>query len=292
MPGWHALVNEFLRLGSRRGDRGAAPIPLTAGAKGALPFLIELAGLESSEGLLREWAAGAGEKSDVLVMDYQLRSTAMRAIRNFGPAASNAIPTLISAMQETNRWIRMSSGMTLLRIGPVAPDSIPKLLPGLTNRETAVPMLCLLADYGADAFPALPHIQQLASGRAPLREVAGNPPPMSLQAPRRYTPVPARPAMIAKVVDSGTSGEVAIGDRYLSVHRLPGVTYNRLAEDTGLKFPVPWIESPVPTRYGPRGAQVEAKLDSGVLARLTVAELASDAAREIGLAAAGTFSAQ
>lgn len=52
----------------------------------------------------------------------------------------------------------------LAKIGPVAPGTIPRLLPGLTNADTAPPLVLLLAAYGPQAKIAVPVLTRLARG--------------------------------------------------------------------------------------------------------------------------------
>lgn len=52
------------------------------------------------------------------------------------------------------------------RIGPSAPETIPSLLPGLTNEVTAAPLVLLLAAYGPKAGAAIPALARLAADDA------------------------------------------------------------------------------------------------------------------------------
>jgi hypothetical protein len=54
---------------------------------------------------------------------------------------------------------------TLARIGPVAPETLPGLVAGLTNEITAAPVVLLLAAYGPAAGAAEPALRAIAEDR-------------------------------------------------------------------------------------------------------------------------------
>lgn len=98
-----------------------------------------------------------------------LRLTLIDALTLLPTNAPGVAPYLPALLQDTEtEKLRTAAAFVLARLGPIAPESIPRLLPGLTNAATAPALVLLLASYGARARVALPELRALAEGNLPL----------------------------------------------------------------------------------------------------------------------------
>ena len=135
---------------------------------------------------------------------HDLPLRALNWVLELGPDAAPAAPYLTGFFGERSaEAFRAAQG--LARIGPIAPETIPALIPGLTNEVTVAPLVLLLAAYGPAARTALPALEALAAdttrfGRHPSLESFGAaeaerlglPAPAAMRALRRTEVTPAK----------------------------------------------------------------------------------------------------
>jgi hypothetical protein len=88
---------------------------------------------------------------------------ALYALHELGPDAAAAAPYLTTYLSHPQAAMAFRAARCLARIGPCAPETIPALIPGLTNEVTAAPLVLLLAAYGPPARDAAPLLEALAS---------------------------------------------------------------------------------------------------------------------------------
>ena len=86
----------------------------------------------------------------------ELRSAAAWDLLYLGPAAKDAVPSLISALQDDGLFVRLAAA-AFGQIGPDAAPAIPALVHALTNqlRFNSAYSLSLLGPLAKDAVPAL-----------------------------------------------------------------------------------------------------------------------------------------
>lgn len=89
-------------------------------------------------------------------------SGVLTLLDELGPEARSALPTLISTLDQD--WSAGHKARVIARIGPCAPETIPSLLPALTNMDTAPSLLLLLSAYGPTSRIAAPIVRRLAEG--------------------------------------------------------------------------------------------------------------------------------
>jgi hypothetical protein len=89
-----------------------------------------------------------------------LRAAAAWDLLYLGLAANDAVPSLISALQDDEFFVRLNTAAAIGHIGPEAAPAIPALIQALTNqhrgvRFNSVYSLSLLGPLAKDAVPAL-----------------------------------------------------------------------------------------------------------------------------------------
>jgi len=99
------LINEMKTAQFDAGTAALALAELGPDARRAIPYMIELLGLE----------------------DRSARMAAAEALGLFGPDAAEAVPALIKALNDSQEWVRMRAARSLGQIGPAASAAIPKL---------------------------------------------------------------------------------------------------------------------------------------------------------------------
>jgi hypothetical protein len=82
------------------------------------------------------------------------------------------------------RTLGAKTARILARLGPVVPETIPDLLPGLNHLATAPTMVLLLASYGNQAKMAAPRLREMAEGRLGFN--GSDRPPLAPALARRY----------------------------------------------------------------------------------------------------------
>ncbi len=90
----------------------------------------------------------------------ELRAAAAWDLLYLGPAAKDAVPSLISALQDDDFFVRLDAAAAFGQIGPEAAPAIPALVHALTNQYRGVRFnsaysLSLLGPLAKDAVPAL-----------------------------------------------------------------------------------------------------------------------------------------
>ncbi|MCC7377339.1 MAG: hypothetical protein IT581_21935 [Verrucomicrobiales bacterium] len=102
-----------------------------------------------------------------------------------GPkAAPLASPLAKSFASLDPRSLGLKTAMVLARIGPVAPGTIPDLIPGLEHVATAPTLVLLLAAYGKEAKAAIPRLREMAEGKLGFDAEVSS--PISPALARRY----------------------------------------------------------------------------------------------------------
>jgi len=99
------LINEMQTAPFDAGTAALALGELGPDAKKAIPYIIEMLGLE----------------------DRSARMSAAEALGLFGPDAAEAVPALIKALDDSQEWVRMRAARSLGQIGPAASAAISKL---------------------------------------------------------------------------------------------------------------------------------------------------------------------
>ena len=67
------------------------------------------------------------------IKDKQTRKDAVNVLRVIGPAAKEAIPDLVKALKDEDKYVRYLAAFALRRIGPAAKDAIPALSEALVD---------------------------------------------------------------------------------------------------------------------------------------------------------------
>jgi HEAT repeat protein len=90
------------------------------------------------------------------------RRFAVTVLAEFGPAAREALPALLSALEDSDTLVRAGAAHVIEAIGPAARDAVPTLIASLALAQSQVRFACAVAlgHIGKDAKEA----------RAPLRE--------------------------------------------------------------------------------------------------------------------------
>src|SRR5262245_1553075 len=89
-----------------------------------------------------------------------LRAAAAWDLLWLGPAAKDAVPSLIAALEDDDLFVRLDAAAAFGRIGPAAAPAIPALIQALTNQQrnmrfNSAYSLGLLGPLAKDAVPAL-----------------------------------------------------------------------------------------------------------------------------------------
>ena len=90
----------------------------------------------------------------------ELRAAAAWDLLQLGPAAKDAVPSLIAALKDDDFFVRLNAAAAFGQIGPQAASAIPALISALTNQYRGVRFnsaysLELLGPLAKDAIPAL-----------------------------------------------------------------------------------------------------------------------------------------
>jgi HEAT repeat protein len=90
---------------------------------------------------------------------------AARGLELFGPDAAVAVPDLIAALEDKNKWVRSAAAHALGEIGPKARAAVPALIKGLNDPEENVQLGCVIGLRGAaqDSPEIMPVYQKLLS---------------------------------------------------------------------------------------------------------------------------------
>ena len=91
--------------------------------------------------------------------DASVRQAAALALREMGPAAKDAIPSLALALQDHDRYVAVDAALTVEKMGP---EAMPAVVALLRHRDPRVRELALLTlqHIAADSVPS-----GLATGR-------------------------------------------------------------------------------------------------------------------------------
>lgn len=94
-----------------------------------------------------------------------LRAYAARGLGLLGPNATPAVPDLIRALHDPDKWVRAAAASALGEIGPAARVAVPALITGLNDPDKNVGLSCLIGLKGAgrDSPEVLPVYQKLLS---------------------------------------------------------------------------------------------------------------------------------
>src|SRR6266567_2503823 len=89
-----------------------------------------------------------------------LRAAAAWDLLHLGPAAKEAVPSLIAALKDDDLFVRLNAAASFGHIGPDAAPAIPAFIEALKDRERGVRFnaaysLSLLGPLARDAIPAL-----------------------------------------------------------------------------------------------------------------------------------------
>ena len=90
----------------------------------------------------------------------ELRAAAAWDLIYLGPAAKDAVPSLMAALEDDDLFVRLDAAAAFGHIGPEAALAIPALVQALTNQHRGVRFnsaysLGLLGNLAKDAVPAL-----------------------------------------------------------------------------------------------------------------------------------------
>ena len=90
----------------------------------------------------------------------EFRAAAAWDLLYLGPAAKDAVPSLIAALKDDDLFVRLDAAVAFGHIGPEAAPAIPALVQALTNQHRGVRFnsaysLGLLGPLAKDAVPAL-----------------------------------------------------------------------------------------------------------------------------------------
>jgi HEAT repeat protein len=167
--------------------RTALPLPPSA-SRGLTPPAAKDQGAYASRSLLIQTAAfdapqpdelpppvpveDAGIQGTVQTMienlkhpDYRVRLAAVDTLETFGKQAEAAIPALVAALRDTNKFVRWSSARTLGRLSPRRADEVvPGLMRLLDDREdpsVRIAALKALELYGEHAKKAAPLLARI-----------------------------------------------------------------------------------------------------------------------------------
>ncbi len=120
------------------------------------------------------------------------------AFDKLGSNAAPALPYLITRLSDARSLVLEGLAARLVaRIGPIAPETIPRLLPGLTHAPTAPPLVLLFAAYGPAAKPAVPFLEAIASG-GELQATPSDSLPPGMQKRYGLFPPPSSPGYLVQ----------------------------------------------------------------------------------------------
>jgi len=77
------------------------------------------------------------------------KAYAARGLGLFGPEAAVAVPDLIAALQDKDKWVRSAAAGALGDIGPKARAAVPDLIKGLNDPDTNFQLGCVIGLKGA-----------------------------------------------------------------------------------------------------------------------------------------------
>lgn len=96
------------------------------------------------------------------------RLAALRWLRGATTNAAPALPRLLPLVLADEPEVARLAAECIAGVGPVAVETIPELVPGLTNGPTAPSLVLLMAAYGAAARVARPVLERMAEGEMVL----------------------------------------------------------------------------------------------------------------------------
>jgi HEAT repeat protein len=125
---------------ARQIDELPPPAPVNAGLQGTLKTMI----------------------ADLSDPDYRVRLAAVDVLETLGERAEPAIPALVNALGDHNKFVRWASARTLGRLSPRRPSEVvPGVARLLNDREdpsVRITAAYALEQYGPDAKAAVPHL--------------------------------------------------------------------------------------------------------------------------------------
>lgn len=116
---------------------------------------------------ISEWVALLKDKED------KVRLKAAFSLRQLGPEAKAAVPTLIGILKDKNVDVRREAAFALQRIGSAVKPAIPALIDALQDSDAYVRFwsITALAEFGTDARAALPALKKILKEADPLLHV-------------------------------------------------------------------------------------------------------------------------
>ncbi len=135
----------------------------------AIPFLI--ATLKKKDSRLNDAYVSLYPKLPKWMRDHlstpqksaEMRANAAHGLKLFGPKAAVAVPDLMAALHDNDKWVRSAAANALGAIGPEAKMAVPALIRGLNDSDKNMALACLIGLNGAgqdspEAEPALQHL--------------------------------------------------------------------------------------------------------------------------------------
>lgn len=102
---------------------------------------------------------------DLTDPDYRVRLAAVDVLESYGPRAAPAIPALVKALCDSNKFVRWAAARTLGRLEPREADAVvPGLMRLLNDREDAsvrITAAYALEQYGPNAKQAVPYLARV-----------------------------------------------------------------------------------------------------------------------------------
>jgi hypothetical protein len=96
-----------------------------------------------------------------------LKMEILRIVSQYPTVATGAVDAILPLLDSPDAGLRRVSGEALERIGPQAPDSVPRLAAALQAGRMPVSMLRLLVAYGRLPTDVEPLVRRLAAGTSP-----------------------------------------------------------------------------------------------------------------------------
>ena len=91
----------------------------------------------------------------------------LRIVSQYPTVATGAVDAILPLLDSPDAGLRRASGEALERLGPHAPDSVPRLAAALQAGRMPVSMLRLLTAYCRLPVDAEPLVRRLAAGTSP-----------------------------------------------------------------------------------------------------------------------------